>query len=154
MTDEIYTLENGQQTGPFTAEQLNLRLANAEINSDLPAFRAGMSEWAPLGTLLSAAPANVQPPLVAKVQYIEGNKVRITAINLSFFDWVALLLKVALAAIPASILYFIIVGLFAGLPLMLLLGVGSTTRSVFDSINSQLQLEQSQTQGTNAPPGN
>jgi hypothetical protein len=45
---EIYLLQGGEQTGPFTVEEVRGHLASGRILNDLPAWREGMDTWAPV----------------------------------------------------------------------------------------------------------
>ena len=52
---DIYLLIEGQQTGPYSLEQVNQSLANGSVTGDLPAWRVGMAEWTPVQTLLASS---------------------------------------------------------------------------------------------------
>jgi len=51
---QIYLLQAGEQTGPFTEDEIRGHLANGSLLSDTPAWREGMESWAPLGELFPA----------------------------------------------------------------------------------------------------
>jgi hypothetical protein len=60
---DFYLLIDGQQAGPYTAEQLHELLARGELTAESPAWYDGLPDWAHLGTILEdvALPAPVQP---------------------------------------------------------------------------------------------
>ena len=63
---DTYLHLNGEQKGPFSAEQLRAMLASGEITPDTLAWREGMSEWSRVSTVLGPPPpppAGVHPPL-------------------------------------------------------------------------------------------
>jgi|TARA_B100001971_G_C18196610_1_gene541861 uncharacterized protein (TIGR00266 family) len=49
---------NGQQYGPYSAEQVQQMLASGQLAAADLAYTEGMSEWKPLGELLASPPGN------------------------------------------------------------------------------------------------
>jgi len=63
---DIYLHLNGEQKGPFPAEQVRTMLASGEITPDTLAWREGMGEWSRVATLLGPPPPpapGALPPL-------------------------------------------------------------------------------------------
>lgn len=77
---QIHIASQGQQEGPFTLEQLNLRLRDHGLPSDTVAWYEGCPGWIPVGEVpglsLSSspvAPPATPPPLPAKGVVTEGD---------------------------------------------------------------------------------
>lgn len=51
-TMELHLLQNDQQTGPYSLDQIAAMLQNGEINQDTPAWHEGLSEWTLLSELV------------------------------------------------------------------------------------------------------
>jgi hypothetical protein len=49
---QIYLLQGGEQTGPFTPEEIRQHLASGQLPNDIPAWREGMDTWAPVHELV------------------------------------------------------------------------------------------------------
>jgi len=61
---QIYILQNGQQNGPYDAEQIRGMVVSCTISENDLGWHDGLSEWKPLNTIISfAAPATTPPPL-------------------------------------------------------------------------------------------
>ena len=60
---DIYLLQGGEQTGPFTIEEIRGHLASAAISNDMPAWREGMDTWAPVNTVLPASTGEAVKPI-------------------------------------------------------------------------------------------
>ncbi len=54
---DIYLHLNGEQKGPFTADQVRAMLATGEITAETLAWRAGMSDWTKVGAVVGPPPA-------------------------------------------------------------------------------------------------
>ncbi|HMW77812.1 MAG TPA: DUF4339 domain-containing protein, partial [Rhodocyclaceae bacterium] len=57
MSPPLFVASNGQQTGPFTADQIRQMLAGGSLKSSDLAWREGMAEWRPLAEVLPSAGA-------------------------------------------------------------------------------------------------
>lgn len=71
MSDLIYIYHNNQQEGPYSSAQLQDIIAKAAATPHTLAWKEGMSEWAPLDTILpslkaSPAAASLPPPSVTQ----------------------------------------------------------------------------------------
>jgi len=71
---QIYISKNGEQSGPFTDEQLEERLNAGKISYDDMSWKEGMAEWQPLRQIVAppvpppvpaAAPAPITQPVDA-----------------------------------------------------------------------------------------
>ena len=65
MPDLIHVYHNNQQEGPYSHDQLREMIANGAVTPVTLAWQEGMSEWAPLNTIISlpaTTPAAVPPP--------------------------------------------------------------------------------------------
>jgi len=65
MPDLINIYHNNQQEGPYSHDQLREMIANGTVTPITLAWQEGMSEWAPLNTIISlppTTPAAVPPP--------------------------------------------------------------------------------------------
>ena len=69
-----YLLLDGQQVGPYTADQLHELLAQGKLTSESPAWYDGLPDWVHLGTILEepkprveaqVAPAPIRRPIAA-----------------------------------------------------------------------------------------
>jgi hypothetical protein len=61
---QIYLLQNGQQTGPFTAEQVRDKVFSCEISENDLGWHESLAGWQPLNTILSFnAPLPAPKPL-------------------------------------------------------------------------------------------
>lgn len=58
---DIYLLIEGQQQGPYTEEKLRQSLTEGLVPPHAPARREGMTDWAPLTTMLASAAPHVPP---------------------------------------------------------------------------------------------
>jgi membrane protease subunit (stomatin/prohibitin family) len=64
---EFYVAVNGEQTGPFGINEINLKVANGELTEETLVWKEGMSNWLPAGevselkTLFSRTPPPLPP---------------------------------------------------------------------------------------------
>lgn len=100
-----YIQTDGDPLGPYGPADIRTLLKNGKITVDTAACREGADAWQSLRSFPDFAPAT---------------EVKITGVAIPFWDLVRLLVKIAIASIPAaiivSVLYFLIASvLFAGL---------------------------------------
>lgn len=72
----IHISRNGQQEGPYTAEQIHQMLADGSIARYTLAWKEGLSQWVPLSQILDSSPpqpSHIAPPpgLIAPVATIQ-----------------------------------------------------------------------------------
>lgn len=63
----IHISRNGQQEGPYTAEQIQQMLADGSIARYTLAWKEGLSQWVPLSQILESSPpqpSHIAPPPV------------------------------------------------------------------------------------------
>lgn len=69
MSDQVFLFSNGQQVGPYTADQLEAMAGQRQVTPDMLCWREGLAEWTALGTaypdLFRAAPAPAPAPVPA-----------------------------------------------------------------------------------------
>jgi hypothetical protein len=68
---DYYLLIDGQQVGPYTAEQLHEMLAKGELTNESPAWYDGLPDWAQLGSILE----ELAPPVQIEVAPIPVKRV-------------------------------------------------------------------------------
>jgi len=61
---QLYIAKSGQQTGPFSTEQLESMLNSGMIALDDSAWHEGLTDWQPLHQILNIAPSLPQPPAI------------------------------------------------------------------------------------------
>jgi hypothetical protein len=57
---QVYLLQGGEQTGPFTPEEIRQHLANGRLPNDIPAWREGMDTWVPVHELLQTQAESIK----------------------------------------------------------------------------------------------
>lgn len=68
---QIFVAQNGQQTGPFDVQQLQLMAQGGQLTKETLVWKAGMAAWAKaetvaeLGTILNSVPPPIGPPPIA-----------------------------------------------------------------------------------------
>jgi hypothetical protein len=62
----IYILQNGQQAGPYTDDELREYLAAGQVQGTDLAWREGLAEWVPLASILPAEAVEPAPAPVAQ----------------------------------------------------------------------------------------
>ena len=67
---QIYIAKSGQQTGPFSTEQLKSMLNSGMIALDDSAWHDGLSAWQPLHQVLNIAPPTPQPSVIRQTTAI------------------------------------------------------------------------------------
>ena len=92
-----YIQTDGEPLGPYGADDIRTLLKNATITADTAACREGADAWQSLRSFPDFAPAA---------------EVKITGVAIPFWDLVRLLVKIAIASIPAAVIvtvaYFLI----------------------------------------------
>ena len=63
----MYLLKDGQQTGPFPADELRERLGSGAVAAGDLVWGEGMAEWATLGSVLG-----LEPSAAAAAAALEG----------------------------------------------------------------------------------
>jgi hypothetical protein len=69
---DIYLLQGGEQTGPFTPEEIRGHLASGALPGDIPAWREGMETWAPINEVLRTLTAELIHPLPRAPKAVSG----------------------------------------------------------------------------------
>jgi len=120
---DIYLIQNGQQTGPFQRPELLQLVSAGQLDRQTQAYYEGLGTWQPLekvlglpsqGAVYLARTTTPPAPSVA-VNSGEPWKVIVIGFKMPFWNMVSLLLQIAIASLPAAILYIIFVFFFGGL---------------------------------------
>ena len=109
MSDEIFVLRGGNQSGPFNRVTVQQLVDTGRLSREDLGWYQGLGDWQPINELLKpaaakralpahAAPPQVQPPAAAEVI--------ITGVRISFWNTVVLLVQIGLAAVPALLLIY------------------------------------------------
>ena len=109
----IHISRNGQQEGPYTAEQIQQMLADGSIARYTLAWKEGLSQWVPLSQILDSSPpqpSHIAPPPgpiapVATIQHSGIGRLAYFGILIGILIGITLLtaiLQSAVASEPAA----------------------------------------------------
>lgn len=125
---QIFVYKNGQQLGPYTEAEIKSQLAAGSLSVQDMIWWEGQAGWAPLAQTALAPTITGMPSVPpAPVAPKKSNKVLIGVL-------------IGCAVLPA-------VAFVAVVAISVLLALGQTVKGVFSTINSQLEMTE-----TNNPP--
>jgi len=122
MTDRIFVRKGDEQFGPYDEQTLQTLIRDGQFSGQDMAWHETSGDWKPLDQILdlrTAAPTTSPLPGVKlaasgpEAAPGQPQQVVITGIEMRFIDIVILIVKIALASVPAMILIWILMAIIS-----------------------------------------
>ncbi len=109
---DIWIYQNNQRHGPYAEAALHDWINQGRVQPDVPAWKAGMQEWAPLSSLLGLPPSLPQATVVPPWPAAAGNAAEHTICTIASYEKISGIIWLILGIVQCLSLIAIIAGVW------------------------------------------